>query len=209
MKNAVVFILSMCGVAVGLIAQTLTPNDGPWAQQTVALKNTPEAAYMIRTGDIDNLGFGFPDGFDPFCGRSTDAHAYPWNPNAGDTPGTDRILLPTSCSPKQLAPCGADGYAGSYGVLNTKPVPIGLPLDILKGATVKNAFLQLFIDDFQAPELCSRFQMPLKGKRLVEAEKWLNVVTQTGPIGKLLTVVLPVEFYSILSAPTLKCDMYD
>ncbi len=209
MKNIFFLAFFIFFIEAGASAQTITPNDGSWSKMTVSLKNTPEAAYMIRTGDVDNLGFGFPEGFDPFCGRSTDAHSYPWEPNTADAPGTDRILLPSSCNPNKLAPCGADGYSGSYGVLNTKPAPINLPLDILKGAEIKNAFLQLFIDDFQAPELCSRFQMTLNGKRFIEAEKLLNVVNQTGPIGKLITLAIPEEFYPMLQEPILRVYIDD
>lgn len=209
MKNIPVFAFFTFLFIVGTQAQTLTPNDGSWDKMNVSLKNTPEAEFMIRAGDIDNLGFGFPEGFDPFCGRSTDVHAYPWDPNNADVPGTDRILIPSSCSPKKPAPCGADGYSGSYGVFNTKPAPINLPLDILKGSEIKNAFLQLFIDDFQAPELCTRFQMTLNGKRFIEAEKLLNAVNQTGPIGKLITLAIPEEFYPMLQEPVLRIYIDD
>lgn len=209
MKNtgfAAFFAVCITG---NIFAQTVSPNDGPWNKSNVSLKNTPEAAYMIRTGDIDNLGFGFPEGFDPFCGRSTDAHSYPWDLAPGDAPGTDRILLPSSCHPDKPAPCGADGYSGSYGILNTKPAPINLSLEILKGAEIKDAYLQLFIDDFQAPALCSRFQMTLNGKRFVEAEKLLNAVNQTGPIGKLITIAIPEEFYPMLQEPMLRVFIDD
>lgn len=63
------------------------------------LQNTAEADYIIRVGDIDNLGFGWPDGFDPFCGRTTDAHAYPWKAGKEDLPGFDRILLSSNLQP--------------------------------------------------------------------------------------------------------------
>ena len=77
MKNIFFLAFFIFFIEAGASAQTITPNDGSWSKMTVSLKNTPEAAYMIRTGDVDNLGFGFPEGFDPFCGRSTDAHSYP------------------------------------------------------------------------------------------------------------------------------------
>ena len=76
------------------IAQPSTiSDDKDWSAQVVFLKNTTEAAYIIRIGDIDNLGFGWPDNFDPFCGRMTDTHGYPWEVNNADLPGFDRILL--------------------------------------------------------------------------------------------------------------------
>lgn len=196
------FLLLLFVSIRALNAQHTTPNDGTWFKQSAALSNTPEADYMIRTGDIDNLGFSFPEGFDPFCGRSTDAHFYPWDFFPGDAPGTDRMLVPSSYIPDANS-CGADGYSANYINPDSKPVPIVLPLASIKGATIKNAYLQLFIDDFQAPELCSKFQMTLNGKRFVEAEKLLNKVRQTGPVGKLITLVLPEEFYNELQKDQL------
>ena len=60
----------------------------------------PEADLLVRTGDINNLGFGWPSGFDPFSGKSTPPHPWPtFNeipPQA--PPGTDRIMLGTGLS---------------------------------------------------------------------------------------------------------------
>jgi len=95
----------------------------------------PEADLVVRTGDINNLGFGWPAGFDPFSGKSTPPH--PW-PNINQIPsqappGTDRIMLGTSVMPvhmvRQQTPGqpdqivlesithtdGGDGYSGSLG----------------------------------------------------------------------------------------------
>lgn len=57
----------------------------------------PEADLVVRTGDINNLGFGWPSGFDPFSGKATPPHLWPninqIPPQA--PPGTDRIMLGT------------------------------------------------------------------------------------------------------------------
>ena len=191
-----------------VFSQMITPNDGDWSKQFVALKNTPEAEYMIRVGDIDNLGFQFEENFNPFCGRSTFAHNYPWDANSEDAAGTDCIFVPTSFFP-DVQPCGSDGYSGEYEKATAKPKSIVIPLASIKGATIRDAFLQLFIDDFQSPELCSRFQMTINGKRLVNAEKLMNVVNQTGPVGKLITVALPEEFYPDLQGNSLSLFIDD
>jgi hypothetical protein len=51
-----------------------TPEDGVWSEKNVVMLNTPETALMARTGDIDNLGFGWPGGFNPFSGNNTPTH---------------------------------------------------------------------------------------------------------------------------------------
>jgi hypothetical protein len=64
-----------------LVAQTAKP--APWSAMTERTVGGPEADLLVRTGDINNLGFGWPQGFDPFSGKSTPSHAYPWKPPAG------------------------------------------------------------------------------------------------------------------------------
>jgi hypothetical protein len=52
--------------------------DKDWKNQQIVPKNSLEAELIIRLGDVDNLNFGWPEGFDPFCGRMTEAHDFPW-----------------------------------------------------------------------------------------------------------------------------------
>ena len=117
-----------------------TKSDGDWSQQLVALKNTPEAEYMIRIGDIDNLSYGWPADFNPFSGRSTYSHDWPFNINPDDAVGTDRVMIPSSYvkDPSRGGGCSSDGYSG--GDHNTfKAVPLQMPLESLKNAEIKSA----------------------------------------------------------------------
>jgi len=187
----------LCNFQVKAQASTVS-SDTDWASQQAILKSTMEADFIIRVGDVDNLGFGWPDGFDPFCGRMTESHGFPWDAKAEDKPGFDRILLSSRFKPAGEFSCGGDGYSGSYDPVLTKPVTWSLPTTVLRGATVKNAWIQLFIDDFQAPSFCSKFQLLINGTRFAEGEKLLNAIDQTGPVGKLVSIPLPEEFYNAL-----------
>lgn len=106
-----------------------------WALEYERTVGGPEADLIVRTGDINNLGFGWPKGFDPFSGQSTPGHPWPdinhIPPNA--PPGTDRIMIGTSVMPIHLSiqhvaaepdrivldsalkPLGGDGYSGALG----------------------------------------------------------------------------------------------
>jgi len=193
------------------IAQPSTiSDDKDWSAQVVFLKNTTEAAYIIRIGDIDNLGFGWPDNFDPFCGRMTDTHGYPWEVNNADLPGFDRILLSSLYKTSREQVCGSDGYSNAYNATTSKPVTYSIPTDNLKDVTISNAYLQIFIDDFQSPSLCSRFQVTLNNKRFTEAERIINAIDQTGPVGKLITIPLPEDYYTdINTQPFIKLYIDD
>lgn len=193
-----IFLLIFSGV---LIAQpNFKGSDKDWKRQQVEIKNGYEAAFIIRLGDVDNLGFGWPENFDPFCGRMTEVHAYPWEPQPNDIAGMDRILMSSKYNPKKEQNCGGDGYSGSFHPQKSKPVPFALGTEILKETPIQNAYLQIFIDDFQSTAMCSRFSITLNGKRFAEGERILNTIDQTGPVGKLITLPIPEEFFDFLKS---------
>lgn len=184
-----------------LNAQRTTENDGEWSRQFVILKNTAEADLMIRVGDIDNLGFGFDEEYNPFSGRSTWSHEFPWEVKNENAKGTDRIMVPSSY--KYGTWVSQDGYTSSTKRPGNNPVSIVIPLAELKGVKIDSASLQMFIDDFQAPAFNSKFQVKINGLRFTEAEKLINRVNQTGPIGKLITIRLTPELLEKLNADSL------
>ncbi len=150
-----------------------------------------DADVKIRVGDVDNLGFGWPANFDPFCGNKTPKHPYPWQPNDNDYPGTDRIMVGSSSVNEDMK---LDGYSRFTSRPENNPVPIKIsfPEPSIK---INSIVLQMFIDDFQAPKFGSSFQFSINGKRLSYIENVLNTVNQTGPIGKLVTFgILPEDF---------------
>lgn len=196
------FILSLTGILalMSLSAQRITENDGDWSLQFLVLKNTAEADLMIRVGDIDNLGFGFEEDYNPFGGASTGSHPYPWDPKPENARGTDRIMVPSSYNYRSY---GNDGYTETTKRPGNNPQRVSIPLAALRGQQVDSAALQLFIDDFQAPSMGSRFQVRINGLRFTEAEKMINRIDQTGPIGKLITIRFTPEMMQKLSGDSL------
>ncbi len=176
-----------------------TPNDGDWKSNSVSLKNTAEADVMIRVGDIDNLGFGFADDFNPFTGKPTEIHPYPWQPQQGDAPGLDRITVGSKFG-KKPQPCGNDGYSNSNPA---KPIPIEIPLEKVKGVKIKSAMLTMFVDDFQSPYLCAKYLAFINGKRFGNLENILNTLNQGGPIGKFISVNIPPEMIEMFNSQKL------
>jgi OmpA-OmpF porin, OOP family len=186
-KSVFLFVAILILFHVNMAYSQVTTTDGDWSKNFVFLKNTPEAQGMIRVGDVDNLNCGWAEGFNPFCGQSTDAHEYPMKEDANDIPGLDHILLGTS-----YKGTGGDGYSDSYSP-KTKPKAIKIPLRDLKGMNIASVKMQIFIDDFQSPSLGSDFTATLNGKRFINLEKILKVIDQSGPIGKLVTLDIPNE----------------
>lgn len=200
MKKALL-LLSIVIAALNSYAQRQTENDGDWSSQYLVLKQTAEADLMIRVGDIDNLGFGFDEDFNPFSGKSTYSHGFPWTANGTDSKGTDRIIIPSSNKPYNGK--NQDGYASTTQRPKNNPATIVIPLHELKGQSVDSAALQIFIDDFQSPSMQSRFQFKINGLRFTEAEKMIAHIDQTGPIGKLITIRFTAELMQKLSGDSL------
>ncbi|HEY6124663.1 MAG TPA: hypothetical protein VIV63_08435, partial [Steroidobacteraceae bacterium] len=126
-----------------------------WAATHREQKNAKEAELLVQVGDIDNLGFGWPFQFDPFAGKSTPTHRFPWAPEADDPPGTDRIMVNSGASAMVVS---HDGYTRETYRPDNEPQPLTIEFDPA-GVVVKGAVLQLFVDDFQAPMMKTRFSV--------------------------------------------------
>jgi OOP family OmpA-OmpF porin len=91
-------------VPIGPVAAT-GDQAHDWALKYERTVGGPEADLVVRTGDINNLGFGWPKGFDPFSGESTPPHRWPdsHRPPLGEPDGTDRIMIGSGVFPGLLA----------------------------------------------------------------------------------------------------------
>jgi len=187
-------------LAALLLVALQAAQNPDWEKKGLVLRDTPEAEMIVRTGDVDNLGFGWPAGFDPYSGLSTKAHRFPFKPSPDDPDGTDRIMIPSSYDYASRA--RTDGYTRSTKRPDNTPRPTVLEYDL--GKTVpRAALLRLFIDDFQSPVFKTGFQATLNGERARFVEQAINAVGQTGPIGKLITVEILPEYVRLLSGGKL------
>jgi outer membrane protein OmpA-like peptidoglycan-associated protein len=195
-----IFLMVLVGNAAGQPA-----GPASWALKTERTVNGPEADLVVRTGDINNLGFGWPDRFDPFSGKSTPGHGYPWDPRPGAPDGTDRILVGSVDTAKDASAHSHDGYT-DYAIdhrASSMPVPITLDMGALP-AKINVVLLQMFLDDFQSPVWGSHFQITLNGTRIPSFEAAINSLQQTGPIGKLVTFKLLPEYWPLLRSGKVK-----
>jgi hypothetical protein len=176
------------------------PPKEDWALENQEIQDHPEAELLVRHGSINNLGFGWPSGFDPFSGAATPRHAFPWKVNPKAAQGTDRIMVVSSY--KGNPPAGRDGYTNSTRRPDNNPVPIPITFTPPK-FPIRSAVLQVFVDDFQSPVWRSRFQVTMNGKRVPGMEEILNALNQTGPIGKLITYQLPPDIVATLNTGKL------
>lgn len=167
-----------------------------WAEMQQRVERGPEGDLVVRYGDIDNLGHGWADGFDPFSGAATEPHAFPFAPGPNDPPGTDRILVGTGVTlPNDR---GGDGYHTHAERPAATPPEMRIPIAPLP-PEIRQVLVQFFVDDFQAPSFQSRFQVTLNGQRLPGFETVFNALDQTGPVGKLVSLRLLPEFFPLLA----------
>lgn len=161
------------------------------------------ADIVVRVGDIDNLGFGWSEGFDPFCGKNTARHAFPWKVDLNDHLGTDRIMVVSSYKSGR-----SDGYVSSTSRPDNNPVDIIMqyPKPTEK---IEKVVLQMMLDDFQAPVWGTSFQFHINGKRLPYIENIINQLSQTGPIGKLIQVGFLPEDNNLFETGNLSIKIDD
>jgi outer membrane protein OmpA-like peptidoglycan-associated protein len=167
-----------------------------WKKPYYIAYNTEVADVVYRYGDVDNFGFGWPVGFDPFSGKNTPKHKFPFYPKPSDPKGTDQIMVVSAyrySDEEGYKKVIRDGYTSTTKRPDNQPKKMLLEYN-LKGASVKTVLLQLFIDDFQAPNFGSKFKFWINGKEAAYISDLLNEVKQTGPIGKLLSVQLIPEY---------------
>lgn len=151
---ALVMCLSLLPTAV--LAYSDSAN-GDWNKKTVTMKNTSEAQLSVRVGDIDALNDEYvvsENGYNPFSAKDQYSHGYAWLKDAADPAGTDRIYVGSKWNGESY-----DGYSSWYcdyasGSDTENAYGDGaLKLTMnysTAGIVVKNAILQLCIDDFQA-----------------------------------------------------------
>jgi OOP family OmpA-OmpF porin len=180
----------------------------------------PEADLLVRVGAVNNFGFGWPQGFDPFSGNSTPPHDYPWTPYQGAPVGMKRILIGSVVTgADQVERQEEDGYSNllhyCYDYMRkvtispcrqreeTMPQPISIAVGDLP-PRIDAVLFQMFVDDFQAPVWHSHFQVSLNGTRIPNFEEAINSLDQTGPIGKLVTLNLLPEYWPLLRSGTVK-----
>jgi hypothetical protein len=190
-----------------LFAQNEASN-GNWKSRYVFKEKTPECEYMIRQGDIDNLGFGWEEGFNPFSGKSTPSHAYPWQRDSTEIMGYDMIMIPSSMGIDNSIGCSRDGYSGEQAALKEKygatVFGFTIPLKGIDTSKIRGVSLQIFVDDFQSPAMCSKFQATVNGVPFPVLSKTLNAINQTGPIGKIITIKIPPQLLKEFKKPEVK-----
>lgn len=160
---------------------------------------------MVRTGDIDNMGFGWPTNFNPFSGQNTPAHSYPWTPDLSNPAGTDRIMVVTSYV--GTPPAGRDGYTSGTSRPGNAVSPVTLHYSF--SGTITHAYIYAFLDDFQAPVWGASYQVTLDGIRIPLYESVVNSLVQTGPIGKIVKLPVPNNLLYLLQDGMLEIKFDD
>ncbi|MFD0959680.1 S-layer homology domain-containing protein [Paenibacillus chungangensis] len=206
MKAVSMFMLALllCAVIAPLSALAISdPDNGDWDLESVTLRNTSEAELMVRSGSINNVGFGFYEDENPFTAEHTWSHPYPWEPREGAADGTDRIMLGTAYKGESL-----DGYSYQWeqdaAGATTRAVKLNYDMS---GIAVENAMLQICVDDFQAINWGTDFTVTLNGKEAPFISEVLNHIDQTGPVVQIISIEVPQRFYSEIASGSLSISI--
>ncbi len=176
---------------------TTLPPD-PWDLTREVLTDTEHAALVARTGDIDNLGYGWPDGFDPFAGGATPVHEWTFVPEPDDPDGTDRIMVVSGFDFADLdaETVAFDGFTTETDRASSIPTPIVIEWE---PQGFDQAAVQLFVDDLQSPFFGDDLVVSLDGRATRDMSAFVSGVDQSGPIGRLITIGVLPEFHDLLT----------
>lgn len=169
-----------------LSAQPVSPETDNPAARLQIIRKSSVADLIIRVGDMDFGGRGLEDPAAMLQGSPLSVPALLPQAASDDPAGTDRVQVPSSY--RYGSASAVDEYTHSSQRPANKPGPVAIPLHSLKGLSVRTAWIQLLVFDFQAPEMGSRFQFRLNGTRYPEAEWLLNRLPDAG--ARLLTIPL-------------------
>ncbi len=210
LSNLLVAVMLLTAFSISAFAVSDDAN-GDWSEKTVILKNTAEAELMIRSGDIDALNDtnAINNGYNPFTAKNQRSHSYQggWTEQEGEPSGTDRMYVGSKWTGAQT-----DGYAQNYARWKNGSLPgkaFGEGALVIKmnydctDIKVKNALLQLCIDDFQALNWDSNFTVTLNGKDAPFIAELLNQVDQTGPVSYMISAVIPSGFFEDIASGEL------
>ena len=175
-----------------------------WALEYERTVGGPEADLVVRTGDINNLGFGWPKGFDPFSGQSTPGHPWPnidhIPPNA--PPGTDRIMLGTGVMPVHMSIQHVAGQADRIAVAVIVKQGQGLPSDGYSGS-LGDCFLvrdfETQLEDTHAPIVIASTEEGEQEMTRHWAPKCTRERALTAPVPIVMTVgALPAKINAVI-----------
>jgi hypothetical protein len=174
---------------------------------------------MVRSGDVDNFGYGWTSTsatFDPFSGNNTKVHAFPWTQPADEPDGLDKIMIVSGYRYTSSKP--TDGYTSDTKGKDNALETINLDYkDAVAGITVHNAMLQLFVDDFQPAGAKGigngtgtvKYQVTINEKPVPELDDMINKLDQSGPIGKLITLQIPERCLADVKTGNLRLRIDD
>lgn len=178
-----------------------------WAVPEQRIANSKDADYVYIYGDMDNMGYGWPKGYDPFSGESTKPHGFPFVPERDDPPGTDRIMVNSGYNypskEENFKREKSDGYTTSTRRPENTPETLRLK-PAIGDRKIETVMLQLFVDDFQAPSFSSQFKCYLNGQEAPFISNMLNELKQGGPIGKMISFQLLPEYWPLLKEEYLE-----
>lgn len=168
-------------------------DPGSFEQHTWTSTSPTWANRIVRVGDVDNFGMGFPEDFNPFSGETTNPHGSPFYPDPGDPRGTDRIMVGTGYDGNP--PQSRDLYLRQVGDAATPAEPI--LFEFLAPADLEQVLLQVFLDDLSPHRYKGKMRVTLDGRAMVDVGQILNRLDQSNQVGRLLSFAIQPQFYEL------------
>ena len=174
----------------------VTDTEGDWAATSIELYDTPEAEYVIRVGDIDNMNTGWRIAYNPFKGGQSRKLPSSWAVVPDDPAGTDRIMIIQGArqgdlftQEKQLGENQVESF--SFGFF-----PIG--------GKVNDVYMQIYLSGVEQKMSKTEFVFTINGEELTEVGEMFRALDIRDLSGELFTFKLPSYMHDMLKTGVLE-----
>ena len=174
----------------------VTDTEGDWSATSIELYDTPEAEYVIRVGDIDNMNTGWRIAYNPFKGGPSRKLPSSWEVVPDDPAGTDRIMIIQGArqgdlftQEKQLGENQVESFSCSF-------FPIG--------GKINDVYMQIYLSGVEQKMSKTDFIFSINGEELTEVGVMFRAIDIRDLRGELFTFKLPSYMHDMLKTGVLK-----
>ncbi len=174
----------------------VTESEGDWSATSVELYNTPEAEYVFRVGDIDNMNAGWRIAYNPFKGGMSRKLPPSWEVVPDDPSGTDRVMVIQGARQGDVFTQTSKPGVNPVETLSMGFFPIG--------EEIKDVYMQIFLSGIEQRMSITQFKFYINGKEFENVSEMFRALTIRDLRGGLFTFKLPVFMHDILKTGGLE-----
>lgn len=174
----------------------VTESEGDWSATSIELQDTPEAEYVIRVGDIDNMNAGWRIAYNPFKGGLARKLPSSWEVVPDDPPGTDRVMVIQGARQGDVFTQMSKSGENPVELFSLGFFPIG--------EKIEDVHMQIFLSGVEQRMSKTEFKFYINGEELKEVSEMFRALNIRDLRGELFTFKLPSYMHDLLKSGALE-----